>query len=179
MVYTKAHFEPWNSGVFPFAIQGRYITQSVELESLLHFPFSNHLSNLSICLPTFLPNNMPADTATRGLIIGLKAMGKSYGEIAERTELPRSTIQKIYETAVKRGFDPQKQPLEICDAHVAVTTRIRGPKKPKTDVLNETPAGEKYVLVGEEKNLVLIWLASTGPKTSMLKPLTTFYLGNQ
>ncbi|KAJ5202015.1 uncharacterized protein N7498_006678 [Penicillium cinerascens] len=80
---------------------------------------------------------MPADTATRGLIIGLKATGKSYSEIAELTELPRSTIQRIYETAVKRGFDPQKRPLEICDAHVAVTTRIRGPNKPKTDVSTE------------------------------------------
>lgn len=134
------------------------------------------MTYLVFCLRTYLPTIMAIDTTTQTLIIVLKSIGKPASEISKLIGVPVSTINSTYARTIQRGFDPAKRPLEIDTYLVHSRNTQRQMQEPA--ILNETPTGEKYVSVGEEKKLVLIWLARTGPKTTMLRPLTSSYLRN-
>ncbi|KAJ6104634.1 hypothetical protein N7523_010954 [Penicillium sp. IBT 18751x] len=58
------------------------------------------------------------DIKVRVIVLALKAHGSSYTEIIEFTGLSKSTIKRILARAVRRGFDPDKRPLEISDSHL-------------------------------------------------------------
>ncbi|KAF1813253.1 hypothetical protein P152DRAFT_434157, partial [Eremomyces bilateralis CBS 781.70] len=84
-----------------------------------------------------MPSN--TDIATRALIVTLKSPigGKTTAEIAEKTGLPKRTINAIYARAIERGFDPNHLPLHIRDEWLEDAPRPGRPQK-QTEELSNT-----------------------------------------
>lgn len=94
---------------------------------------------------------MPTDIATRALIIGLKSSGKTSTEVSELTRISVRTINDIYARAIKRGFDPNLRPLEICDAYLADAPRSGRPKKQTTEARDKILSKVRFDRYGREK----------------------------
>lgn len=77
---------------------------------------------------------MHTEISTRALIIGLKTTGKTSVEVAELTNIPVRTINAIYARAIKRGFDPNRRPLELHDIYLTDAPRSGRPSKQTTDI---------------------------------------------
>jgi transposase len=83
-------------------------------------------------------NRNRTNLATRSFIVALISPrgGKTTAEVAEITGLPKRTINSIYARAIARGFDPNRQPLEIRDDMLQDNPRSGRPKK-QTDEVKE------------------------------------------
>jgi transposase len=72
------------------------------------------------------------DNSTRATVIVLKAIGKPNHEITGLTRVKKRTINSIYARAIKRGFNPGLQPLQLEDKHLEDAHRSRRPSKRST-----------------------------------------------
>jgi Transposase len=88
--------------------------------------FTNLMNLLNLKLLTIMPHY---DIATKALVVTLKASQKATIEISGLTGLIPRTIDRIYATAVDRGFDPAVRPLVIRDEFVADKKRTGRPSK--------------------------------------------------
>lgn len=109
---------------------------------------------------------MPTDIATRAMIIGLKSSGKTSTEVSELTKISVRTMNDIYARAIKRGFDPNLRPLEICDAYLADAPQSGRPKKQTTEARDKI-LSKVHLIVMDGKKLVLISLTSLAPRVSI------------
>lgn len=80
---------------------------------------------------------MHTELSTRALIVGLKSAGKTSVEVAELTSIPVRTVNDIFARAIKRGFDPNRRPLQLQDVYLADAPRSGRPRKQTTDVQAE------------------------------------------
>ncbi|KAJ5111838.1 hypothetical protein NUU61_001468 [Penicillium alfredii] len=95
---------------------------------------------------------MPISIATRALVIGFKATGKTTREIEDLTKLPKRTINDIYARAIQRGFDPNERPLILPDDILADAPRSgRRPTKQSTESQDKTLAKVRFDRYGREK----------------------------
>ena len=60
--------------------------------------------------------------------------GKTSTEAGELFNLPTSTINRIYNRAIERGFDPDQRPLQIFDSQLADASRSGRPSKRTEEV---------------------------------------------
>jgi hypothetical protein len=84
-----------------------------------------------------MPNT---DIATRASIVSMRSPfgGKTTPEIATQTGLSPRTINNIYATAIKRGFEPNRAPQLIIDDYVKDSPRKGRPKKQTKDMIEAT-----------------------------------------
>ncbi|KAJ5563410.1 hypothetical protein N7535_008574 [Penicillium sp. DV-2018c] len=69
---------------------------------------------------------MPTDIAKRASVLALLSTGETNPSLLG---IPKNTIRDIHSRAIQRDFDPDRRPLEICDAIVADAPRSGRPEK--------------------------------------------------
>ncbi|KAJ5199898.1 hypothetical protein N7472_005102 [Penicillium cf. griseofulvum] len=88
---------------------------------------------LPACLPACLPT-MGHDIAKRSVVVTSKAAGVSSATIAEIVGLSKRTVDRIYERALAKGFDPSLRPWNISDAMLTDAPRSGRPKKQSLEI---------------------------------------------
>ncbi|KAJ5884847.1 hypothetical protein N7495_009357 [Penicillium taxi] len=77
---------------------------------------------------------MPYDIATRASVLILRAVSKlTSAEISAILGISQSQVNRIYASAIKRGFNENQRPLHIEDAYVEDAPRSGRPKKQTTE----------------------------------------------
>ena len=69
------------------------------------------------------------DYGIRAQVVTLKAWGFPTSEIASRTGLIPRTINRIYDQAIERGFDPESSPTQVLLSYVEDAPRSGCPRK--------------------------------------------------
>ena len=109
--------------------------------------------------PTFfLLNTMapPIPLPVRGLIVGLKANGATIREIEQLTGVQRRQIQRLYQRAIERGFDPEIRPLNIQLEHVQDAPRSGRPTKRTEEAIEAIKTKIQLNRYTREKNYLQI-----------------------
>ncbi|CAG8909873.1 unnamed protein product [Penicillium egyptiacum] len=83
------------------------------------------------------PPTMGHDVSKRTIVVTYKATGLSTTTISAISGLPRRTIDRIYERALKNGFDPNSLPWNPSDAMLADAPRSGRPTKQMSQVQNQ------------------------------------------
>ncbi|KAF2455614.1 hypothetical protein BDY21DRAFT_373236 [Lineolata rhizophorae] len=65
-----------------------------------------------------MPPKTQIDFSTRAQIIALKAHGVATSTLVDWTGLGQTTIDRMYRTAMARGFDPKAEKPVLRDAHI-------------------------------------------------------------
>ena len=91
--------------------------------------------------------------ATKALVVTLKSPlgGKTTGEVSEKTGIPRQTVNRIYATAIKRGFDPNLLPFLLKDEWLNEAPRIGRPTKQTPETIQKTLENVRTDRYGREK----------------------------
>ena len=89
------------------------------------------------------------DLATRAMVITLKSalVKRTDAKVAEETGLNPRTINHIYAKAIRRGFDPNRFPLEIKNEYIEDGERSGRPKKlteALEKVVSEKVRGDRF-----------------------------------
>ena len=66
---------------------------------------------------------------TRALVLSLKSIGKTTTKVYEILYLAKSTINKIYARAIKRGFNLNLRPIKINNKYITDAPRASRPRK--------------------------------------------------
>ena len=75
------------------------------------------------------------DVATRSAVVALKSAGGcTTEEVSAKLGISTSQVNRIYASAIKRGFDPQNKPLKIENAFVETKSKSGRPTKLTDDV---------------------------------------------
>lgn len=82
-------------------------------------------------------NTKNSKIALRGEIVLLKALGWKTTDIMNLLGLPKATIDRTYQQACRRGFDPAARPLVVRDEHVRDLPRSGRPTKQTEETKEE------------------------------------------
>ncbi|KAJ5237970.1 hypothetical protein N7489_008061 [Penicillium chrysogenum] len=80
---------------------------------------------------------MGHDISKRAIVVACRATGVSSATISELSGLPKRTVDRIYERALKHGFDPNSRPWNISDAMLADAPRSGRPTKQTSQVQSQ------------------------------------------
>lgn len=83
----------------------------------------------------------PIERGTRAVILCLRAIGTPGKEIQKLVGSPISSINGLYNSAIKRGFNPEARPLDF-NEYIGESTPRRTPESKVT----KTGAKKEYVL---------------------------------
>ncbi|KAK4125883.1 hypothetical protein N657DRAFT_642629 [Parathielavia appendiculata] len=77
------------------------------------------------------------DLATRALIVTLKSplVGMKTADVAEKTGCSVRQVQRIYASAIERGFDPNERPLILKDERLEDAPRSGRPSKQTSEAV--------------------------------------------
>jgi hypothetical protein len=86
------------------------------------------------------------EQGTRAVILCLRAIGTPGKEIQKLVGSPISSINGVYNSALKRGFDPEARPLEF-NEYIREST----PRRTAESKVTKTGAKKEYALTGKSE----------------------------
>ncbi|KAJ9129430.1 hypothetical protein NKR23_g12534, partial [Pleurostoma richardsiae] len=101
------------------------------------------------------------DLATRAQVLALKCVGATNPTIQEQTGVPSRTINRIFDRAIDRGFDPMTQPCVILNRHVEDAPRWRRMTSTSSSRLSTASSESLAIHITRDAATPLSWETSS------------------